>query len=139
LIAFDSHSKMKNRNRIAGAEDAPQSCGPEEGEKAVIQRLRNSQKQWELEQSEAGARDGREWAETIAEAIQLRHLAETDDPRGDWYRLFSIIEPDSDGDRGAACEFWERMSGSPVTPEDSYVQGFASGALEVWDGVKDEL
>ena len=51
--------------------------------------------------------------------------------------MFTIQEGD-EPDRTAAHAWWLNM-GFEREPADAYVQGFASGALTVWEKVEDAL
>jgi hypothetical protein len=50
-------------------------------------------------------------------------------------QLYFIIDPQNDGDRSKASDFWE--SYEPVS--DDFVRGFALGAMDVWDEVSHKL
>ncbi len=121
----------------------------------VIDRLRASRRRHESEQLALGNARGQSWARDQAEVGELILLERLRDECGrrDWDGLFMsgegdaygssehfvfAIWPERDGDRGAATEFWE-MLGIEHHPQDDFVRGFAEGALEVWDEVKDRL
>lgn len=116
----------------------------------VIERLRKSQHTTDEEFRTLGNEAGREWASEYAKAIELRRLEKAQDSEDGLEfcsgfdqsaaeRFVSIIEPEAERPATAASEFWEMFSDSRETPEDSYVAGFAAGAMEVWDEVKGEL
>ncbi len=119
---------------------------------AVIARLRDSR----LESAEATQADGfsagQTWASGLATADQLQRLAEARDPVHGWYvgvgssaygageQVYFLIEPEDDGDRSAAEEFWKNaLDGDDMPDDDSFVQGFAEGACAIWYEVSDQL
>jgi len=117
----------------------------------IIDRLKASQKITDNEGLTAGERAGRDWAARKAEAIHLRRLKEARHPVEDWYFgvgssaysaaevFYFIIEPKFDGERTAAADFWETVTGEREAPETAYVNGFASGAMDIWDQVEDQM
>jgi hypothetical protein len=120
----------------------------------VIERLRQSKLKSEDSIMATGRKAGRHWAETRAEAPQLERLERARDPDDDWHfgvaehgdgppadRFYYIIEPAMKGEYGEAASFWEcQIYGTPETHKDpTYVQGFAEGAMEIWEAVKDQL
>jgi hypothetical protein len=122
--------------------------------KTVIERLKISKQASDSASLNEGERDGREWAERKAEAKQLERLEAAYNATGGWWfqggstsayaaaeLFYFIIEPDDDGDRSAANDFWTRWfhEERPALPDDEYVNGFADGALDLWQGVKDQL
>jgi hypothetical protein len=123
--------------------------------KEVIDRLRASKQKHENEQYNGGHEAGQEWARNEAEAGELIRLEKFHDACGpsDWGRFFWTsdrdaygaaenlvfrIWPDDDRDRDAASNFWESQ-GHEEYPDDEFVRGFAEGALEIWDQVKNQL
>jgi hypothetical protein len=121
--------------------------------KDVFSRLRASkQKQSETDHRE-GFEAGRKWAWQTAEARELENLQAVKDGQ-DWDERFIenkmtvygphevfvfTIQPENDGDRRSAREFWESIVGNDKTPVTDFVRGFADGAIKVWGEVKDEL
>jgi hypothetical protein len=85
---------------------------------------------------------GRNWAARVAEVTELRRLEKACDSLGNWQscesapplsaaeRFFFVIEPESSGNRSAAVEFWQAMTGKCDLPNDVYVEGFALGAID---------
>jgi hypothetical protein len=123
--------------------------------KEVIDRLRASMQKHESEQYNEGHAAGQEWAKNKAEAGELILLERWRDSCGphDWQDCFVTdersaysaaehfvfrIRPECDGEREAVSDFWEQR-GREDHPQDEFVRGFAEGALEVWDDVKDQL
>lgn len=124
----------------------------------VINRLRASKQQSDEVVHEEGHEAGRQWAMTRAEAIELERLEELYDRwRSDLDRLWNpsprdaygpgeafvfTINPEHDGDRKAAEDFWEERLGEyweSFVFQDGYVQAFAEGALGIWRDVKAKL
>jgi hypothetical protein len=123
--------------------------------KEVADRLRASKQKHESVQYNEGQEAGRQWAKDQAEAGELILLERWRDScrSGEWSDCFATdgrsayaasehfvfrIWPESDGARGDAQNFWEQQ-GCEDHPQDEFVHGFADGALEVWDEVKDQL
>jgi len=117
----------------------------------TIERLRASKSQHTAAEKSRGYDAGVLWAKDGAEAANLERLAGSRDPVHDWYfgigssayssaeQFFFIIEPEEEGERGAAQEFWELWAGENVPVDDDYVHGFAEGACDVWAEVADKL
>ncbi len=123
----------------------------------VVERLRVSKRKSDDSLFSQGYAAGEEWAKNQAEAEELERLSDfrdqcgtdwdsvlttgPDDAYGSGERLYFVISPEDDGDRGASCGFWESQLGleDGSCPKDSLVRGFVEGALEVWDEVKDQL
>ena len=93
----------------------------------------------------AAAEAGKSWASRVADHAELQRLdVFTRDPNTNWQscdggdpgfaaeHFFFAIEPESAGNRAAAVEFWETVTGKPNLPDDAYVRGFASGAIDGW-------
>jgi hypothetical protein len=128
--------------------------------KETIERLRASRRRLNDDRFQEGFAMGQTWAKLSAEAGELERLAELrdrsrQDSRG-WQGNFDlpdgagaysaaeriafvILGGDCVGDRGEASNFWEQQVGQEKHPPDEFVRGFAEGALEVWDLVKDEI
>lgn len=126
----------------------------------VIQRLRAS-KQWADDKVyQKGLEFGRQWASYAASAEELERLQNSRDPVNDWYfdaegssafsvgeALYFIIQPDEDGSRDGARDFWQEVleaDGFGRTDDErpfnpSFVQGFAVGAVELWEEVSPQL
>jgi hypothetical protein len=123
----------------------------------VIARLRASKQRRADERYQKGFADGRQWAETKAEAEDLERIElfwQQSEPvfRGDHFStemaygacecFFAAIRPEDEGNRRAAKDFWEMVAGDDcevLRADTRYVHGFTLGALEVWDEVKDQL
>lgn len=128
----------------------------------VIARLRASKRKHEDHTYELGHSAGKDWARNQAEVPELQRLESLHDQYGhthEWDLIFSsddtsaygvgegfyfTIQPNDNGDRQAAEEFWQANTGGDdrgreLMSDDSYVRGFAEGALAVWDEVKDQL
>jgi len=119
--------------------------------KDVIERLKVSREKGANAAYKSGFEAGQKWAREKAEAPQLERLERRRDPQHDWYftegssaygaceHFYFIIEPDQDGDRGAARVFWEQVGLEEESKDETVVQGFAEGAMDVWDEVKDKI
>jgi hypothetical protein len=119
----------------------------------MIHRLRVSRAQAEKRAYDEGLIAGRAWVCEIAEHSQLAKLAALrDDPEVPWASNFlpsacSEATPSNClgdylkcGDDQEATDFWEEAVGEGVDVErPEFVRGFAEGALEVWDGIKDQI
>ena len=124
----------------------------------VVARLRASKQAGETEQWTLGVGHGREYAKQAATAAELQRLERwrfsLSQDEWEWCfqedssayavceRFVFVIQPDTDGDRRQADEFWEAAVGNDhaaLTEDPKYVLGFAAGALEVWGEVKDQL
>lgn len=122
----------------------------------VIDRLRASKRQGDNESFKKGLNDGREWASDMAEAAELerleRFLDDQSSQTGDWDWWFedadtSTAEALSNAIGGEdgwdAVEFWERavgdFRGNPDMSDGSYLRGFAEGAINLWDEVKEAI
>jgi hypothetical protein len=125
---------------------------------AVVARLKASRERRGDALYRRGHDAGRRWAEARAEFDELERLDRLRDAAGtDWdswfytgerdahgacERLVFRINPENDGDRRNAQDFWERFAGDDfafLAGQRNYVQGFAEGALSVWDAVRHEL
>ena len=126
--------------------------------KDVIDRLRATKVEEGNDMHEAGYETGQQWAKHDASAKQLKRL---DALRGrllhDWdesfdsqcgssaysiaERLFFEIEPNCDGERSEASEFWETAAPDDThsIEDDDWLRGFADGALAVWGEVKSQV
>jgi hypothetical protein len=118
----------------------------------VIERLRASRNNVDFEERQAGAAEGREWAERRAEYDELQRLAEIlqsewdfeDAPGG----AFSASEhlacaiSGVDTDRRTAGDFWEHVGhgyDNPPYGRPAYLRAFAEAAVEVFEQVRDQL
>jgi hypothetical protein len=140
-------AEINAKRKVAGMED-------------VIARLRASKRSQPSEVYRGGHEAGRKWARADAEAIELKRLNTfQDECRGDaWHRFFDseaassafspaellvfVIQPENEADRRAAADFWEAVTGekrSALATRDEYIKGFAEGALELWDEVKNHI
>ena len=128
----------------------------------VVERLRASKRKMDSEEYQHGYENGRAWANDTAEAAELERLESLEEglknqPVYGWEFFFdSQAHPNSaystaedlyfalqpndqeDRDRDAAKDFWESAAGDSEL-SDSYVRGFAEGALQVWRQVKPQL
>ena len=102
-----------------------------------------------------GREAGIVWAKNAAEPDQLERLDDlinsagedyfAEDPDQDYTPAerfyYEVIEPDHEGKRRIAMEWWLRnfASTGEAGPLSSDVEGFAEGAMEVWQQVRDEL
>lgn len=130
----------------------------------VIQRFRGSKKQSEGEAYQAGYEAGEQWAKDFGEVPEMKrldrlHSERTRDPSYDWHAFFSnygssaystaehlyfAMFPEHDGDRDESLAFWNGIidaSNAVIDNacDDSWLRGFAEGALEVWWEVERHL
>ncbi len=112
--------------------------------------MRESNERWGSAERQAGKETGARWAKTEAEAIELRRLAEAVEAEDGVHNalaapgervaavFFNTVFPGEDSrvDRGG---FWRGWADDDGRLSDEYVEGFAEGALEVWDAVEDKL
>ncbi len=127
---------------------------------SVIDRLRGTMRKRENADTTAGRKAGREWAELTATAAKLRRLDEAQSSKVDWgffkdiphrsaaQRFVYVTDPEQDGNSAAPMDFWADIC-DPLNlwtnqmknhnPDPAFVQGFAEGAMEVWNSVKDEI
>jgi hypothetical protein len=122
----------------------------------AIARLRASKARFVEQEFKQGREAGRAWAMNRAEAAELERLAAFVERCGlDWDGLFDragtdaysagerivfAILPEDDGDRGASHCFWEMNAGDPdLAMRPEFVRGFAEGAVELWDEIRDQL
>ena len=125
----------------------------------VINRLRASKAEAEAESYRDGAKLGTAWATNTARVRELKRFARM---RDDWAecwdcgnfetdgtcawaayeRVYFYLEPDDDGDRTLAKEFWEMATGEENEHnlmDADFLRGFVEGSLTVWDEVSDKL
>jgi hypothetical protein len=128
--------------------------------KDTIERLRASRRRLNDDRFQEGFAMGQAWAKVSAEAGELERLADLRDRSSQdgwgWEGNFDppdgasaysaaeriafvILAEEYDGDWGEASNFWEQQAGQEKHPPDEFVRGFAEGALEIWDLVKDEI
>ena len=113
----------------------------------AIARLRESKKVHISQERESGMQAGRHWALQNAEYGELYNLAERRECSMNWETyfssetrtvainaFFSIIKPE--GSQYSTRELFG-VEEEVVTP--AYVQGFAEGALQAWNEVKDRI
>jgi hypothetical protein len=126
----------------------------------VIERLRATRNEAADEAYQTGIEAGQEWAKDTAEVKELRNLERLRDKlQNDWasyfgsagsppystcHRLAFAIQPEHDRDREMADEFWSCAVGDDGETEaniqdDSFLRGFADGALDIWKNVKDKI
>jgi hypothetical protein len=125
----------------------------------VIERLRASKAQLQNGDFREGRIAGRKWAEKHADARQLLRLARWRDRTGHaWEDCFITVRGQAfcageifagtiigeDANRQSMRDFWtsalpnyDKRHGRYTN--DDFVRGFAEGALDVWDRVKDKL
>ena len=129
---------------------------------SVVERLRASKRKTESADYQNGYNLGKRWAEQSAEASELQRLVDLQEgletqPQYDWDDLFSdqegsaygtdevlffAMNPEADGDRQAAKDFWESVAGDSLQKaanRASFLKGLAEGAIALWLSVKDEL
>lgn len=126
----------------------------------VVERLRASRLLEGTGRLRAGHEAGTRWGSGAASVSQLRRLEAAFHPDvitiQDWvaeyqagsyaYRLGEclafVIDPDRDGDQGAAAEFWREAlrDAGDVTPDlvddPEWVIGFVEGARDLWRRVQ---
>jgi hypothetical protein len=126
----------------------------------VIERLKASQESQATDDYKRGHFLGGEWAKTQAEAAGLKRLAACNESCSpiEWDQMFDtgpgpstnsaaerlawVIRPDLEGDRDRTDAFWEKVASWGLDGqlgESEFLKGFAEGALEVWDIVKDHM
>jgi hypothetical protein len=125
----------------------------------VIERLKAAEEVDQNETQQAGFKEGAAWARKQARPRQLRLLKEiADDAYGleSHYAIFdSANNPDlarslfqklnptqTDFDRADVEAFWERIldsGGADRINDYHFALGFISGAMDVWEKVKDRL
>lgn len=114
----------------------------------VIERLQESKRVHYGEAFELGRGQGSDWAKEDAQVPELQQLERIYDDffETDSNCAYSIDEllyfhmfPADDGDRTAARDFWECYELDRMDCPDKFVQGFANGAIDVWNEVKDHI
>lgn len=118
----------------------------------AIERLQKSKEEHEERLWERGRKEGHQWAMNDAEAGQLKRLSDTREAAGatDWPKLmlgpgrmnlYFMMDPDYDGNHGAARDFWEQVLGeaSHLADDATFVDGFAHGAIEFFEEIEAEL
>lgn len=116
----------------------------------VVQRLRAAKIKNSGGKVKAAMPFGREWATEDAEPDQLERLAEYAESECAFdhtgvssahsiaeHIAFAIL--DIEKDRQGAREFWQTALGIGDFPDDKTAEGFARGALEVWEAVRDQV
>src|SRR5262245_19647736 len=125
--------------------------------KDVVDRMKQAEKDSANNARIKGHELGALWARDYATPDQLKRLEAGCNPqyawgfasdRNDAYSNFEhfvfIIDPEDDGDRGAADTFWEAAAGedyaSRWSPQEAeFVNGFAEGAISVWGQIKAKI
>lgn len=105
----------------------------------VVERLRASKHKSETQDTVAGHRGGRFWAQKHASYEELKYAAnwQPDDAPVELWRVFNpTLEEWSERD---ALEFWEMKTTTDGPPSDAFVVAFAEGAAEIWNEVADKL
>ncbi|MBU1702315.1 MAG: hypothetical protein KJ970_12030 [Candidatus Eisenbacteria bacterium] len=128
----------------------------------VIERLRASKRSSDSECYKDGYAAGQEWAKNRAEARELERLDSLQarlahEPSYGWNeyfdsdygssayglgeRLYFDLDPEYNGDRSAAKDFWECVVGEKISSDlpDEFIRGFAEGALSIWNEVQGKL
>jgi hypothetical protein len=129
----------------------------------LIERLRASKLQQESDLFKDGFEWGKEWAKNEATAKQLERLERmynrlSTEPIHDWQRFFrfdadrpyatyelfyfELAPDDKSRTQAAAREFWEHAAGDDGDrdiQEGEWVRGFAEGALDIWNHVKNKI
>jgi len=128
----------------------------------AVQRLRAWKHQHESRLFKEGFDWGQDWAKDDASVTQLKRLEMlynrlSNEPVYNWEHFFAFdannaytvyellyfqLEPDHNGDRESARDFWERAvgdDGDTNIQEGELVRGFAEGALDIWRSVKHQL
>jgi hypothetical protein len=111
---------------------------------AVIERLRVSREEELVMANASGLKEGRHWAETRATYADLRRLERSFVPQSgapedatiDW--IVRLLDPERELGYGwedlIEHHLYEEMANDP-----NFVEGFLTGALEVWEDVKDDV
>jgi hypothetical protein len=107
---------------------------------AVIERLRASKQLADEANNLSGKECGAAWARETAEYDQLHRVwgALLAAAEIDVSSLHRLIDPENELDRAEWQEFWECHAGG-ATLTDAFAAGFAEGANEVFEEVKDKL
>jgi hypothetical protein len=124
----------------------------------VIARLRESKRQDEGEAAKAGRAAGELWVRDLAEVAEIKRLKkmyEGVSPNDQWVlfdssandaysaaeHLAFAVQPESDGDRKAAEDFWEMIIGddTSIISDAAFMEGFFNGALELWEALESQL
>lgn len=117
----------------------------------VIERLRETQREEASVDKQEGLKNGREWAEEVATTGELRRLSRLKEDERQWEYVIADKDWLAREIEGAPVhqvgfgaytseEFWQGVFGEEV-PEltRELLEGFAEGALNVWEEVKDQL
>lgn len=113
----------------------------------VIERLKASKELGEAKSLTFGERAGRQWAAKRANADELQCLANA------WDRIhnklfeagaahlqfFRVINSRPMPNEKDAAAFWRDATGEEKTPDDTFVEAFASGAINLWQEVRHQL
>jgi hypothetical protein len=113
----------------------------------IIQRLKTSQERANATSTTAGERAGQEWARKHAEVAELRRLARAlnsingrqFEEGGAAVQFVWIINPNETPNWSNANDFWRDVTWEEELPDQAFVAGFASGALDLWDEVRHQL
>jgi hypothetical protein len=125
----------------------------------VLERLRASKQESDEEDAEEGQEAGTRWVDDSADVRDLKALERFQRQMGhDWdvffmegdsraaygvaERFVFEIQPSNEKDRAAVVDFWNEALGEDdahKADNPSFVKGFAEGALERWDEVKEKL
>lgn len=122
----------------------------------IAERLRKSKTRGVNELLNKGLEDGRDWARSLADALELRRLSDERRMIGRhwkdfWHgkssygpseRFYFLIAPELAGDRRLAEGFWSSVLGPSMNGfhnDPHYVGGFADGAIDLWGQVADKV
>lgn len=140
------------RELVAGAMSGRERGMSNGGMQTVAERLRATAEA----EVQSWTNQGRTWAEKTATVAQLRRLesyVEPGDPSSpEWHEepehsaftaaecfAEAVLLGGKDRDRQEMTEAWERLGFNVYDMTPERLRGFADGALEVWDEVKDQI
>jgi hypothetical protein len=115
---------------------------------AAIERLKASKAAYTEEVSARGEAAGADWARDDAEYAELKALAQhweghpIDDTSDAPEAFLGLIGPPADVTHSEVDAFWERLGFEESDPEKysaEFWNGFVTGALAVFEEVKDKL
>jgi len=104
---------------------------------AITERLRASHENQIEVEKEDGNIFGADWAAKLAEFAELRDLKRFGEAAGEalhkWRMMDTVL------DRWDQEEFWEVQEIDPDDVTLAFCEGFAEGALEVWERVRENV
>ena len=124
---------------------------------SVLERLRESRKRGESKAMTDGRAAGEAWVKEQAEVAEIERLEqyfEVFDTVDGWTlfdsqdaytaseHLVFRIQPENEGDRRAASDFWEMVLGHEQAEQaesPAFLEGFVVGALELWDTLNGQV